>query len=83
MFDLNEAANWAASSAIGGTLDAGAEIELGISLLDDGRVSIAWEGEGVLKSSATVDGQFTEINDASSPYVVQPEGPTFFLVETP
>ena len=44
----------------------------------DGSLTISWSGGGVLQSAPDVTGPWTDVNDATSPYVVPMDKPRCF-----
>ena len=56
--------------------------EVSIERSGDGRVSITWE-TGVLQSTSVLGGEWENVEGASSPHVVSPEGTAFFRVMVP
>jgi hypothetical protein len=50
----------------------------GIKKNTDGTITITWTGGGTLQVSTTVDGTYSDVPGATSPYTVTPPSPVLF-----
>src|SRR5205807_957703 len=56
--------------------------KLRIKPLSVGQMQITWPGVAILQSANCVGGPYSDITNASSPYVVRPEGRAFYRLKS-
>ncbi|MCP5527538.1 MAG: discoidin domain-containing protein [Verrucomicrobiales bacterium] len=54
------------------------DVEVAISLNEDGTVTLSWPGSGTLQTAPAVNGPWTDVPSATSPHTLSPTGDALF-----